>query len=152
MTRWIGLRTVGAAGVAVLALSSCVTPGSPQSHQPPGVLAPPSRYADPVRQVGPDEFAAVIAEPGRVAINVHVPYEGDIPGTDLSVPFDQIGRQADRLPADRSTPLAIYCRSGSMSETAGAELTGLGYTDVVELKGGMRAWQQSGRSVTTGDN
>ncbi len=97
------------------------------------------------RLVGPDEFASAIAESGRLTINVHVPYQGDIAGTDLSIPFDRIAEQSDRLPRDRGTPLAIYCRTGPMSATAAETLTSLGYTDVVELEGGMKAWQASGR-------
>lgn len=104
--------------------------------------------ASAARLVDPGEFAAAIAEPDRLAVNVHVPFEGDIPGTDLSIPFDQIAAQADRLPADRDTPLAIYCRSGPMSTVAAQALRDLGYTDVVELRGGMRAWQAEGRALT----
>ncbi|CAJ1505475.1 rhodanese-like domain-containing protein [[Mycobacterium] burgundiense] len=99
------------------------------------------------RLVGPDEFAAAITEPDRVTINVHVPYEGDIPGTDLSIPFDQIDEQATALPAARGTPLAIYCLTGPMSAQAAEDLTALGYTDLVELRGGMNAWQDSGRTL-----
>lgn len=100
------------------------------------------------RLVDPDEFVAVIAEPDRLTVNVHVPFEGDIPGTDLSIPFDQIAAQADRLPADRDTPLAVYCRSGPMSTAAAETLRDLGYTDIVELRGGMSAWQADGRPLT----
>ncbi|RWA18800.1 hypothetical protein MELE44368_03970 [Mycolicibacterium elephantis DSM 44368] len=103
--------------------------------------------ASAARLVDAGEFAAAIAEPARLTVNVHVPFEGDIPGTDLSIPFDQIAAQADRLPADRDTPLAIYCRSGPMSTVAAQELRELGYTDVVELRGGMRAWQAEGRPI-----
>lgn len=99
------------------------------------------------RLVGPDAFAAAIAEPDRLTLNVHVPFEGDIPGTDMSIPFDQIAAQAHRLPADRTTALAIYCRSGPMSTVAAEALRDLGYSDVVELRGGMRAWQAEGRPV-----
>lgn len=103
--------------------------------------------ASAARLVDAGEFAAAIAEPERLTVNVHVPFEGDIPGTDLSIPFDQIAAQADRLPADRDTPLAIYCRSGPMSTVAAQALRDLGYTDVVELRGGMRAWQAEGRPI-----
>ncbi|MGV0797000.1 rhodanese-like domain-containing protein, partial [Mycolicibacterium elephantis] len=78
--------------------------------------------ASAARLVDPGEFAAAVAEPERLTVNVHVPFEGDIPGTDLSIPFDQIAAQADRLPADRDTPLAIYCRSGPMSTVAAQAL------------------------------
>lgn len=129
-------RVLGAvAGAcAVLALSACGT------DTPTEVSA--------ARLVDPAEFAAAVAEPDRLTINVHVPFEGDIAGTDLSIPFDRIADQADRLPPDRSTALAIYCRSGPMSTTAAETLRDLGYTDVVELRGGMRAWQADGRPLT----
>jgi phage shock protein E len=96
--------------------------------------------------VGPDEFAARIEEPGVVTINVHVPDEGSIAGTDLAIPFDRI-REASDLPVDRDTPLAVYCRSDNMSATAVDDLVALGYTDIVELDGGFDAWEASGRSL-----
>ncbi|MFZ0834877.1 MAG: rhodanese-like domain-containing protein [Mycobacterium sp.] len=102
------------------------------------------------RLLGPNDFADAIVEPARITVNVHVPYEGEIPGTDLSIPFDQIAQQAVKLPLDRDTPLAIYCRSGPMSAQAAAELGRLGYADVVELDGGMRSWQESGRPLVNG--
>ena len=37
--------------------------------------------------------------------------------------------------------------SGNMSATAGRDLLDLGYSDVVELDGGMQAWQSSGRTL-----
>lgn len=65
------------------------------------------------------------------------------------VPYDQIGEKTNALPTDLNTPLAIYCRTGRMSAIAGQTLTGLGYTDVVELEGGMDAWVTSGRPLLT---
>lgn len=128
------LLSAVAGACAVLTLSACGT------DTPAEVSA--------ARLVDPAEFAAAVAETDRLTINVHVPFEGDIAGTDLSIPFDRIADQADRLPADRSTALAIYCRSGPMSTTAAETLRDLGYTDVVELRGGMRAWQADGRPLT----
>ncbi|MGE5694570.1 MAG: rhodanese-like domain-containing protein [Candidatus Sericytochromatia bacterium] len=43
--------------------------------------------------------------------------------------------------------LAIYCRRGPISAIAAAELSALGYVYVLELEGGMLAWQTSGRSL-----
>ena len=45
----------------------------------PGVLAPA-------------DFEHAISKPGTVLINVHVPYQGEIPGTDKFIPFDQVER------------------------------------------------------------
>jgi phage shock protein E len=85
----------------------------------------------------------------RVLVNVHVPFEGALPGTDLEIPFDQIEQQRSLLPADPSTPIAIYCMSGNMSADAMTTLHELGYTDVVDLAGGMQAWEASGRPIVT---
>jgi len=97
------------------------------------------------RLVGVDEFATAIETSSVVTINVHVPDEGDLPGTDLSVPFDQIDR-SEELPTDLDTPLAIYCRSGNMSADAVSDLDSMGYTNIVELDGGFDAWVTSGRT------
>ncbi|RWA15498.1 hypothetical protein MBRU_10635 [Mycolicibacterium brumae DSM 44177] len=99
------------------------------------------------RSLGPDAFATAISDPDRFIINVHIPYEGEIADTDLQLPYNEIGQLSGLLPADRSTPLAVYCRSGPMSQTAMDTLSGLGYTDIVELDGGMRAWTASGRDL-----
>ena len=92
-------------------------------------------------------FEAALANPDAVVINVHVPYEGEIEGTDLFLQYDRI--DAASLPADRSTPLVVYCRSGSMSAEALITLAGLGYTSIVELEGGMNAWRKSGRQIAS---
>ncbi len=76
-------------------------------------------------------------------INVHVPYVGDIPRTDLNIQFDRIAEYADKLPA-LDQPIVIYCRSGSMSRVAGEQLAKLGFTNIVELKGGFTAWRRAG--------
>ncbi len=97
------------------------------------------------RIVDPAVFEAALAQPGAVVINVHRPYEGEIDGTHLFMPFDEIDTAA--LPVDRATPLVVYCRSGSMSSTAVLALAALGYTNIVELDGGMNAWQASGQTL-----
>lgn len=98
------------------------------------------------RLVSPRGFAAAAAAPGVTTINVHVPYAGQVSGTDLFIPYDRIAGREDRLPA-RSARLAIYCRSGRMSAIAARTLSRLGYRNIVELRGGMEAWQRSGRPL-----
>ena len=96
----------------------------------------------------PASFAARMTRPEAFVINVHVPYEGELEGTDAFIPFDHIGGDA-RLPTDKNAEILLYCRSGSMSRTAGEALAAEGYTDLYDLDGGMRAWQASGRQLIT---
>ncbi|WP_029110200.1 rhodanese-like domain-containing protein [Mycobacterium sp. URHD0025] len=136
--------TGAVAMAASVVLTSCGASADPPAAAPAG-----SGTVNVVshRLVGAAEFATVIAESETLTVNVHVPYEGDIPGTDLLIPFDRVAEQSGRLPNDRDATIAIYCRTGPMSATAAETLKNLGYTDVVELDGGMKAWQASGRPL-----
>lgn len=75
-----------------------------------------------------------------------MPYQGHIASTDLFVAFDSI-LDEDELPADRSAPIALCCRSGNMSAQASSELVEAGYTNIVDLDGGMNAWTAAGREL-----
>jgi rhodanese-related sulfurtransferase len=126
-----------AALMVVLTLAAC---GRAKST----AAANAERTAAAHRDITADDLHAMMRSKDFVLVNVHIPYAGDIPGTDLSIPFDQIAAQVDRLPADRAAKIALYCRSGAMSQTAAATLAQLGYTNVFNLVGGMRAWEAAG--------
>lgn len=95
-------------------------------------------------RVPPDELRAMLEEKDFVFVNTHVPFEGDIPRTDLSIPYDRIGQSLDRLPEDRDAKIVLYCRTGRMSAEAARTLVGLGYENVWDLEGGMVAWEEAG--------
>ncbi len=77
-------------------------------------------------------------------LNVHVPYEGEIGGTDANVPYDQIEQRIAQLPSNRRAPILVYCRTGRMSKIAAETLVRLGYTNVWHLDGGFNAWEREG--------
>lgn len=77
-------------------------------------------------------------------VNVHIPYAGEIKGTDLFVPYNEIEQNLSKLPADKSSRIVVYCRSGNMSGIAAKTLTRLGYTNIRDVDGGMIAWENEG--------
>jgi len=77
-------------------------------------------------------------------INVHIPLDGNIPETDLEIPYNDIQNYTEFLPKDKTEKIVIYCRSGSMGDVAAAELVHMGYSDVTNLEGGYIAWRAAG--------
>lgn len=82
--------------------------------------------------------------PGGRYPSVHVPYEGEIDGIDLFIPFDVLANQLGELPPLKDARTVGYCRTGRMSTLAATTLVGLGYTNVWELDGGMFVWEAAG--------
>lgn len=97
--------------------------------------------------VDPEEFADRLASSEAFVVNVHVPDEGSINGTDAAIPYDRIVGDS-RLPVDPATPIVLYCKTGRMSQEAANALMGAGYGDVVHLDGGMDAWASGGRALS----
>ncbi len=96
------------------------------------------------RLVSAEELTKALGQKDFVLVNVHTPYAGEIDGTDLFIPYDQIGANLAKLPQDKSAKIVLYCRSGAMSAIAAKTLVGQGYTNVLDLKGGMEAWKEAG--------
>lgn len=95
-------------------------------------------------RLSPKELRNLKREDDIPLVNVHVPFAGNIPGTDLSIPYNETTQNLDRLPADKDAKILLYCQGGPMSFDAAETLVGLGYTNVSDLKGGMEAWQRAG--------
>ena len=98
------------------------------------------------RNVTPDELNAMLKNKDFVFVNVHIPFEGNIANSDLSLPYDQIAEPSNlaQLPADKNARIILYCRSGRMSQIAAEELVKLGYTNLCYLAGGMVDWEGAG--------
>ncbi len=91
----------------------------------------------------------MMQEKDLILVNVHIPFAGNIVGTDLSIAYDQIVNPASLalLPADKNAKIVLYCRSGRMSVMAAEDLVSIGYTNVWNLEGGMLDWENTGYEI-----
>ncbi|MFH1185994.1 MAG: rhodanese-like domain-containing protein [Chloroflexota bacterium] len=99
------------------------------------------------RDVSASELQMTLKSKDFLLINVHIPFAGNIAGTDLSIPYDQIGLNVSRLPPDKDAKIVLYCRSGRMSAIAAESLVKSGYTNIWNLKGGMGDWERAGFGI-----
>jgi len=121
-----------------LLLASCQTKSATGEE----VSLPGGSY----QNVSADELNTMLKNKDFVFVNVHIPFEGDIAETDMSIAYDQIADPANlaQLPAGKDAKIVLYCRSGRMSQIAAQELVKLGYTNIWNLDGGMVGWEQAG--------
>jgi molybdopterin/thiamine biosynthesis adenylyltransferase/rhodanese-related sulfurtransferase len=104
-----------------------------------------------IREETAQEAAERLAvEPRPVVLDVREREEyeqGLIPGS-IHIPRGNLETRIESRVPDRSTPVIIYCASGTRSAYAAKTMADLGYTDVVSLAGGFSGWKQNGYDWT----
>ena len=100
-------------------------------------------HADGFRDVDPILLSEHLGEAHLV--DVREPHEyvgelGHIEGTEL-VPLATVTSKAATW--DRDAELVVICRSGARSGQAARALVGMGFTRVMNLRGGMLAYNQA---------
>lgn len=134
---------VGAGAYGVQTTSVAYTGGTDAAQSSlPGLPKNTDGYVD----IGVEQLAAAMQGTDFALVNVHIPYQGELPNTDLFVPFNEITANLDQLPV-QDAPIVLYCRSGSMSTQAAQALVDAGYTNVYELDGGFNSWQAAGHEL-----
>jgi rhodanese-related sulfurtransferase len=88
----------------------------------------------------PIQLKQMLEDKDFFLLDVHIPEQTHIPGTDAFIDYRKLTENLDKLPQNKNAKLVVYCRSGSMSRAAATELIELGYTNVYDLEGGINAF------------
>ena len=103
-----------------------------------------------VKEIDVEGAARVIDSGQCVVLDVRESQEheqGTIEGA-LRIPRGVAEMQVPRAVPDPSTRIICYCAGGGRSALVADALGRMGYTNIESMAGGIRAWVQSGRSVT----
>jgi rhodanese-related sulfurtransferase len=116
--------------------SSTAMPGTPVAVAGGGTYwsITPAQLYSMLKQSTRDFFMA----------DADVEYIGEIASTDLFINSNNASQELDKFPADKTAKIVLYCTSGVHSAAVAAILVQAGYTRVMDLAGGIIAWQQQG--------
>ena len=130
--------------VLALSLAAC-SGGDDAATDAPTPIVPPAEASGGAGYtvVNPGQLQAMMREEDVYLVNVHVPYEGELPDTDAFIPYTEITSRMDELPFGDQT-VVIYCRSGNMSTEAAQAMVAAGAPHFYELGGGWYSWQDAG--------
>jgi rhodanese-related sulfurtransferase len=121
------------------------------SHSP-GFLALVDDAKSRIRQVDIDGYKALRDEP-HVLIDTREDHEwaaGHAAGA-IHLSKGVIERDIETRLPDRTTTLVLYCGGGYRSALSADALQKMGYTNVISLDGGWRAWNDAGLPTEPGE-
>jgi phage shock protein E len=119
----------------------------------PGIDLPPAESStDPGTDPGPASLGMVSVQqlhdelPTKdfLLVNVHIPDEGEIPGTDVHIAFDEVDDLVAYIGTDLDRDVTVYCMTNGMSTLAGNDLVSRGYRAIRYVDGGMSGWKKAG--------
>jgi rhodanese-related sulfurtransferase len=122
----------------------------PHKTHNPGFLALVEDAKSRVQEMDIDRYQTLPRE-GHVLIDVREDREwaeGHARGA-VHLSKGIIERDIETSVPDKSTKMVLYCGGGYRSALAADELRKMGYTDVISLDGGWRAWREAGLPVET---
>lgn len=95
------------------------------------------------RILPPAEAVRVMNQDNALVLDVREDNElvnGRIPGS-RHIPLGILQKRMEDIERFKESPVLVVCRSGSRSAVAASHLVRAGFTDVINLRGGIEAWQ-----------
>jgi rhodanese-related sulfurtransferase len=120
---------------------------TPHKSHNPGFLALVNEAKARIKQVDIEHYQKMPR--GHVLIDVREDREwaeGHAAGA-IHLSKGVIERDIESEVPDKSTTMVLYCGGGFRSALTAAELQKMGYTNVISLDGGWRAWTQAGLPI-----
>jgi rhodanese-related sulfurtransferase len=120
----------------------------PHKSHNPGFLALVNDAKARVKEIGIAHYQSM-PRAGHVLIDVredHEWAEGHAEGA-IHLSRGIIERDIETRIPDKTTTMVLYCGGGYRSALAADELRKMGYTGVISLDGGWRAWNQAGLPI-----
>jgi len=144
--------------LSIIALATILSAGNPAQHKEQTIQtqAPKATIAD----IDETQLEALMKK-GTIVIDVRTPEEwkqtGNIDGAHKIMFFDNRGEahaqewmgSIEKLGINKQTPFVIYCAHANRTKAIGNWLVNqLGYTNVMELKGGIEyGWIDKGKKT-----
>lgn len=114
-----------------------------------GSSATSSVLSNNVKTVTPDQFNQLLLLDDVQVVDVRTAEEyqsGHIEdAVNIDVQKNDFKTKVSKL--DKSKPVLVYCRSGKRSEKAATTLESMGFKRIVNLEGGMLAWEEEDKPV-----
>ncbi|GEM_PF-3074450 len=93
------------------------------------------------------ELSAALQNKDFDFINVHVPWSGQIPGTDVHIKYTLTDALEKRLGFDKGKKAILYCKTGPMSRASAKALVKRGYSNIWDIPSGMMGWSAAGNKL-----
>jgi rhodanese-related sulfurtransferase len=109
------------------------------------------RNTKTVKEVSADQAYTLINDESMIIIDVREQHEweaGHLPNA-IHLSKGIIEVKIEHAIPNKNTTLLLYCGGGTRSLLAGYNLHQMGYTDVISMDGGMRAWHAYDYPVNT---
>lgn len=103
-----------------------------------------SQKSEGFKNINSDELWEMLKDKDFLLVDVHIPEQKHINGTDEFIPYNEVQKYKEKLPKDKEAKIVVYCRSGSMSADAAKELVEMGYENVYNLEDGIVEWEKKG--------
>jgi rhodanese-related sulfurtransferase len=101
------------------------------------------------KNVGVEEFEKLTKQPGNVVLDVRTPSEYRNGHLKDAVLIDFMGKDFEEKVKglDKSKTYLVHCQVGGRSAKACTKLDQLGFTNVINLEGGYKAWEKAGKPI-----